>query len=131
MLTDEHSLAYLGPLPRLFAAVGRTFDELLDAYRDGGGCPGSGSARTRARRRRISTGRGSSTSSRGPRHGAGPACDPVPAHGSGRGRGVRGGVVDGRARTRLPAGQVRGYDVDVPSVDMARVNAEAAGSRTA
>jgi predicted O-methyltransferase YrrM len=37
VLTDEHSLSYLGALPRMFAAVGLHLDELLAAYRSGGG----------------------------------------------------------------------------------------------
>ena len=37
VLTDEHSLSYLGALPRMFAAVGRNVDDLLAAYRSGGG----------------------------------------------------------------------------------------------
>lgn len=37
VLTDEHSLAYLGALPRLIAAVGPQLDNLLQAYRNGGG----------------------------------------------------------------------------------------------
>ena len=36
-LTDEHSLSYLGALPRLVASVGRLMPSLLDAYREGGG----------------------------------------------------------------------------------------------
>ena len=37
MLTDEQSLSYLGALPRMFAAVGRNLEDLLAAYRSGGG----------------------------------------------------------------------------------------------
>ncbi|GAB89419.1 class I SAM-dependent methyltransferase [Gordonia rhizosphera] len=37
VLTDTNSLAYLGPLPRMFAAVGPHLSKLLDAYRHGGG----------------------------------------------------------------------------------------------
>jgi len=37
VLTDEHSLSYLGALPRMFAAVGLHLDDLLAAYRSGGG----------------------------------------------------------------------------------------------
>jgi SAM-dependent methyltransferase len=37
VLTNEHSLAYLGPMPRFFAAVGVNLPHLLDAYRTGGG----------------------------------------------------------------------------------------------
>ncbi len=36
-LTDESSLSYLAPLPRIFAAAGRVMPELLDAYRTGDG----------------------------------------------------------------------------------------------
>jgi SAM-dependent methyltransferase len=37
VLTDEHSLSYLGALPRMFAAVGLHLEDLLTAYRTGGG----------------------------------------------------------------------------------------------
>jgi SAM-dependent methyltransferase len=37
VLTDEHSLSYLGALPRMFAAVGLHLDDLLTVYRSGGG----------------------------------------------------------------------------------------------
>ena len=37
VLTDEDSLAYLAPVARMFAAVGRQLDDLLDAYRSGDG----------------------------------------------------------------------------------------------
>jgi hypothetical protein len=37
VLTDRHSLSYLGALPRMFAAVGLRLDDLLAAYRTGGG----------------------------------------------------------------------------------------------
>ncbi|NGP06305.1 methyltransferase domain-containing protein [Rhodococcus sp. 14C212] len=37
VLTDEHSLNYLGPLARLFAGVSVQLPALLDAYRTGGG----------------------------------------------------------------------------------------------
>ena len=37
VLTDQHSLNYLGALPRMFAAVGLHLDDLLAAYRTGGG----------------------------------------------------------------------------------------------
>jgi hypothetical protein len=37
VLTDRHSLNYLGALPQIFAAVGAKLDMLLEAYRNGGG----------------------------------------------------------------------------------------------
>jgi len=37
VLTDGDSLAYLAPMSRLFAAVGRQLDEILSAYRTGDG----------------------------------------------------------------------------------------------
>jgi hypothetical protein len=37
VLTDEHSLAFLGALPRLLGAVGPQLPNLLEAYRGGGG----------------------------------------------------------------------------------------------
>jgi len=37
VLTDESSLAYLGPVPRMLASVGPNLPELLKSYRHGGG----------------------------------------------------------------------------------------------
>ena len=37
VLTDRHSLSYLGALPQMLAAVGAQLDRLLEAYRSGGG----------------------------------------------------------------------------------------------
>lgn len=37
VLLDETSLAYLGPLPRMFAAAAGALPQLLEAYRHGGG----------------------------------------------------------------------------------------------
>jgi predicted O-methyltransferase YrrM len=37
VLLDGRSLAYLGALPRMFAAAGMAMPQLLDAYRNGGG----------------------------------------------------------------------------------------------
>lgn len=37
VLNDEHSLAFLGALPRMVAAVGVQLPQLLEAYRGGGG----------------------------------------------------------------------------------------------
>ncbi|MBA2445838.1 MAG: methyltransferase domain-containing protein [Nocardioidaceae bacterium] len=37
VLTDEHSLAFLAPLPRMFAAAAGQLPALLEAYRNGGG----------------------------------------------------------------------------------------------
>jgi 2-polyprenyl-3-methyl-5-hydroxy-6-metoxy-1,4-benzoquinol methylase len=36
-MTDVNSLAYMGALPRVIAAIGPQLDRLLDAYRMGGG----------------------------------------------------------------------------------------------
>jgi hypothetical protein len=37
VLTDRHSLNYLGALPQMMAAAGAKLERLLEAYRDGGG----------------------------------------------------------------------------------------------
>lgn len=41
VLTDHDSVSYLGPLARMQVASGRAVDDLLDAYRTGGGVPWS------------------------------------------------------------------------------------------
>ena len=47
VLLNHTSLAYLGALPRMFAASFRHLPELLDAYRHGGGVPSSTAAAVR------------------------------------------------------------------------------------
>ena len=37
VMTDVNSLAYLGALPRMLGSIGLRLDNLLDAYRTGGG----------------------------------------------------------------------------------------------
>ena len=59
VLLDEHSLNHLGPLTRMAAAAGRRIDDLLTAYRDGGGVSGTRSGTMLASRSRPSTGPGS------------------------------------------------------------------------
>jgi hypothetical protein len=59
VLTDRHSLNYLGALPQMFAAVGDQLDKLLEAYRSGGGVSWPNSETMPATRRPRSIGRGS------------------------------------------------------------------------
>jgi hypothetical protein len=53
VFTDENSLAYLGPLPRMFAASWVHLPELVDAYRHGNGVSWNSSARTPGSPRRT------------------------------------------------------------------------------
>jgi hypothetical protein len=70
VMTDRASLNHLAPFARMFAAVGPTLPQLLDAYRTGGGVSWDSSAPTPASHRPTATGRG--TTSAWPRRS--PAC---------------------------------------------------------
>ncbi|MFD6090533.1 class I SAM-dependent methyltransferase [Oerskovia sp. NPDC060338] len=128
VLTDEHSLAYLGPLPRLFAAVGRTFDELLDAYRDGGGVSW-GRLGADAREAQADLNRPWFEHELAGALGQVPDLHAILSRPAARVADVGCGA--GWSTVALarayPQARFDGYDVDAPSVDMARANAEAAG----
>lgn len=128
VLTDEHSLAYLGPLPRLFAAVGRTFDELLDAYRAGGGVSW-GRLGPDAREAQADLNRPWFEHELAGALGRVPDLHAILSRPRARVADVGCGA--GWSTVALarayPQARFEGYDVDGPSVDMARANAEAAG----
>ncbi|MDF2846906.1 MAG: methyltransferase protein [Oerskovia sp.] len=128
VLTDEHSLAYVAPLPRLFAAVGRTFDELLDAYRDGGGVSW-GRLGADAREAQADLNRPWFEHELAGALGRAPDLHAVLSRPTARVADVGCGA--GWSTVALarayPQARFDGYDIDGPSVDMARANAQAAG----
>ncbi|MFJ2298525.1 class I SAM-dependent methyltransferase [Oerskovia paurometabola] len=128
VLTDKHSLAYLAPLPRLFAAVGRTFDELLDAYRDGGGVSW-GRLGADAREAQADLNRPWFERELAGALGRVPDLHAILSRPDARVADVGCGA--GWSTVALarayPQARLDGYDLDAPSVDMARANAQAAG----
>ena len=127
VLTDESSLAYLGPLPRMFGAVGPQLPALLDAYRTGGGVSwaqlGDDAREAQADLNRPWFGRL-------PQAFAGvPAIDAVLA--APRARIADVGTGEGWSAIALarayPRLWVEGFDVDAPSIAAARLHARAAG----
>lgn len=127
-LTDEHSLSYLGALPRMVASVGRLMPNLLGAYREGGGVSWAEQGED-AREAQAALNR--------PwfEQRLGPALESVPDLAAILGSpGVRiadvgcgaGWSTIALART-YPDAQVVGVDVDEPTVELARANAVANG----
>ncbi|WP_214467566.1 class I SAM-dependent methyltransferase [Microbacterium flavescens] len=127
VLLDADSLNYLGPLPRLFAAVSRTMPELLDAYRHGGGVSwerlGADAREAQSELNR-------------------PLLAELPTAFAGVGDvqsvltrpgarvadiGMGGGWSSIALAQAYPGLEVDGFDIDEPSIELARANAAAAG----
>jgi precorrin-6B methylase 2 len=127
VLLDGDSLNYLGPLPRVFAAVSRTMPELLEAYRHGGGVSwaqlGADAREAQAELNR-------------------PLLAELPTAFAGIGDvqsvltrpgarvadvGMGGGWSSIALAQAYPGLEVDGFDIDEPSIELARANAAAAG----
>jgi SAM-dependent methyltransferase len=109
VLTDEKSLAYLAPLARMFAAVGPSLPDLLEAYRTGDGVSW-GQLGAEARESQADMNR------------------PWFGELAGAFAGVDGiQSVLTRPGARIADLQVDGFDVDDPSIELARANAAEAG----
>lgn len=128
VLTDEHSLAFLAPMPRMLAATGAQLPALLDAFRHGGGVSwdalGADARESQADLNRPWF--------------AQPLADALASvpvvHdllSAGRSRiadvGCGGGWSSIGLARAYPDATVDGFDVDALSIDMARANADAAG----
>jgi len=128
VLTDEHSLSYLGALPRMFAAVGRHLDDLLAAYRSGGGVSWA-ELGTDARESQAATNRPWFDAQLGPALAGVPEVHAVLS--APRCRIADVGCGEGWSSLALarayPEARVTGIDVDEPSVTAARAHAEEAG----
>ena len=128
VLTDESSLSFLAPLARMFAAAAAQLPALLDAYRTGGGV-GWSQFGTDMRESQADMNR--------PwfEHALPGALAGVPELDRElRAPGARiadvgaGGGWSTIALARAyPQARVEGFDVDAPSVELARANAAAAG----
>lgn len=126
-LTMETSLAYAAPLARMFAAVGPSLPDLLDAYRTGGGVSW-GQLGADARESQADLNR--PWFSELPRAFAG--VDGIHSVLTREGARIADvGTGAGWSSIALalahPGLQVDGFDVDDPSIELARVNAAQAG----
>jgi SAM-dependent methyltransferase len=127
VLTDEHSLAYLAPLPRLLAAPGGQLPALLRAFRQGGGVSwsdlGSDARESQADLNRPWFGKPLADAL-----SSVVELDDLLARPGTRIADVGCGAgwsSIGLARA-YPGATVEGFDVDGPSIEMARTNADAA-----
>jgi SAM-dependent methyltransferase len=128
VLTDEHSLAYLGALPRLIAAVGPQLESLLGAYRNGGGVSWAALGAD-AREAQAALNRPWFESRLAP---ALNSCEGLRAVLSSpdiriADVGCGGGWSTIALAQAYPHAQVVGVDVDSPAIDMARAAANEAG----
>lgn len=127
VLTDSSSLSYLGPLPRMFAAVGPQLPALLAAYRSGGGVSwaqlGEDAREAQADLNRPWFGRLPEALSGVPELGALLSAPRARIADVGTGAGWSA-IALARA---YPLLRIDGLDVDEPSIEAARRNAHAAG----
>jgi SAM-dependent methyltransferase len=128
VLTDGTSLAYLAPLARMIAAAAVQLPTLVTRYRDGGGIPwgdfGADMTESQADLNRPWFENGLVAAL----HALGDL-DGVLARPGARiaDLGCGGGWSAIALARGYPEATVDGFDVDAPSVEMARVNAETAG----
>jgi len=127
VLTDERSLAYLAPLARMFAGVGPSLPDLLEAYRTGGGVSweqlGADARESQADMNRPWFGELS---------GAFAGVDSIQSVLTRPGAriadvGTGAGWSSISLALAYPELQVDGFDVDDPSIELARTNAARAG----
>jgi ubiquinone/menaquinone biosynthesis C-methylase UbiE len=128
VLTDEHSLAYLGSLPQLIAPIGPQLPNLLRAYREGGGVSWAEFGDD-AREAQAALNRPWFESR------LGPALDGCPGIGDILGApgariadvGCGAGWSTIALALAYPQAELTGFDVDAPSLEMARAAAREAG----
>jgi 2-polyprenyl-3-methyl-5-hydroxy-6-metoxy-1,4-benzoquinol methylase len=127
VLTDRHSLNYLGALPQMMAATGAQLDKLLAAYRDGGGVSWA-ELGDNARNSQAALNRPWFESALAPALASVPEIEVVLQR-----PGIRiadigcgaGWSTIALARA-YPSATVLGVDIDEPSIQAAKANAEAA-----
>ncbi len=127
VLTDEDSLSYVLPIARFVAATGQHLDALAAAYRTGGGVSWA-ELGADAREAQAAANRPYFLHQLGDDLAAIPALDARLRRG---GRvadvGCGGGWSSIGIARRYPGVTVDGFDVDGPSIEMARANAAEAG----
>lgn len=128
VLTDEHSLAYLAPLPQMIASVGPQLPNLLRAYRDGSGVSWAEFG-SDARDAQGAINRPWFESQLAPALNGVDSLKEVLTVPGARIADIGCGL--GWSTIALarayPSAVLFGFDVDVPSIDAARAVAEAAG----
>lgn len=127
VLTDGTSLAYLGPLSRMFAAVGGALPELLSAYRTGGGV---GWERFGPDAREAQADINRPWFAQLPAAFAGIASLHAVISAPGArvaDVGMGGGWSSIALARAYPELRVDGFDIDEPSIELARANAEESG----
>lgn len=128
VLLDERSLSYLGPLPRMFAAAGAALPQLLDVYRNGGGVSWDDFG-DNARESQAALNRPWFEGQLSKAIGSVSEIHDVVSRPQARVADVGCGAgwsTIGLARA-YPDARFEGFDVDGPSVEMARRNAIEAG----
>ena len=128
VLTDRHSLNYLGALPQMLAAAGAQLDKLLEAYRNGGGVSWA-ELGDKARDSQAALNRPWFETALAPALASVPEVHAVLQRPGARivdvGCGAGWSAI-ALARA-YPAATVLGVDIDEPSIRAAKANAEAAG----
>jgi SAM-dependent methyltransferase len=128
VLTDRHSLNYLGALPQIFAAVGAKLDKLLEAYRNGGGVSWA-ELGDNARDSQAALNRPWFESALAPALASVPELNAVLQRPNARiaDIGCGAGWSTIALARAYPTAAVLGVDIDEPSIRAAKANAEAAG----
>jgi SAM-dependent methyltransferase len=128
VLTDRHSLNYLGALPQIFAAVGAKLDKLLEVYRNGGGVSWA-ELGDNARDSQAALNRPWFESALAPALASVPELNAVLRRPNARIADIGCGA--GWSTIALahayPTAAVLGVDIDDPSIRAAKANAKAAG----
>jgi SAM-dependent methyltransferase len=128
VLTDRHSLSYLGALPQMFAAVGGQLARLVEAYRNGGGVSWAELGDS-ARDSQAALNRPWFELALAPALASVPEINAVLARDGARiaDIGCGAGWSTIALAQAYPTAAVVGVDVDEPSIRAAKANAEAAG----
>jgi 2-polyprenyl-3-methyl-5-hydroxy-6-metoxy-1,4-benzoquinol methylase len=128
VLTDRRSLNYLGALPQMLAAVGAQLDNLLEAYRNGGGVSWA-ELGDDARDSQAALNRPWFESALAPALSSVPQIEAVLQAPGARiaDIGCGAGWSSISLARAYPSAAVLGIDVDEPSIQAAKANAEAAG----
>jgi len=128
VLLDDQSLSYLGPLPRMLAAAGANLHNLMHVYRNGGGVSWDDLG-DNARESQAALNRPWFEGQLSGALGAVPAIHAILSRPRARIADVGCGAgwsAIGLAKA-YPNARFEGFDVDAPSIEMARANAEEAG----